>query len=132
MATKTKPNTRLYIYQGETFDHTITWLDADGNAKDDITNYTIRMQVRKAYSDSTPVINLDNDQLGGITITDGPAATFKVTITATQTAALTISTSGQTSPPYEKWYYDLELESSGGVVTRILQGDILAYAEVTK
>lgn len=85
----------------------------------DITGYTARMQLRSLPSDSVAVLTLT--QASGITI-DGPTGTLAVRATAAQTAAISAG-------PY---YYDLEITSPTGVVTRIVQGELVVNAEVTR
>jgi hypothetical protein len=52
----------------------------------------------------------------------GAAGTIVITLTATQTAALTAG----------NYVYDLELVSGAGVVTRLVQGNVTVTAEITR
>ena len=68
---------------------------------------------------STTILSLT--QSAGLTL-GGVAGTIIIALTATQTAALVAG----------NYVYDLELASSGGVVTRLVQGTLAVSAEVTR
>jgi len=107
----------MTIDQGATYVLTVTW-DISGSLVD-LTGYTARLQARHSTGSTTTFISLT--ELSGLTL-GGAAGTIIVTLTATQTAAIT-----------EKFgVYDLELESAGGVVTRLLQGAVTITREVTR
>ena len=95
----------------------ITWKDSDDVAIN-ITGYTARMQVRKDFT-STSILELttENSRIA----LGGSAGTITLSVLASITAALTAGT----------YRYDLELISSGGVVTRLLEGSILVSENVT-
>lgn len=82
-----------------------------------LTGYTARMKVKDAIGGTTAV-SLTSPT--GIAI-DNTAKTITVTIADSVTAALTI----------DSGVYDLEVVSSGGVVTRILEGNVAVEGEVT-
>jgi hypothetical protein len=84
-----------------------------------ITGYTAALQLRSLPSDATAVLSLTNGS--GITIT-GSTGTIAVTATATQTGNID-------EGPY---YYDLEITSPTGVVTRVAQGQVVVSAQVTR
>ncbi len=109
------------IEQGVTLDKTFTWKDENGVGID-ITNYSIRMQVRPTKEASTILLDLDNGAKGGIAITDAANGIFKITRSAAQTAALETGA----------YAYDLEMEDVAGVVTRLVEGDFKVVGEVTK
>jgi len=85
----------------------------------DITGYEAKLQLRSLPNDTTAVLTLT--ETDGITI-DGSTGTLAVHATAAQTGAIIAG-------PY---YYDLEITSPTGVVTRIAQGQIAVNAEVTR
>jgi hypothetical protein len=107
------------IEQGATFSKVLTWKDSAGAAIN-LTGYTARMHVRTDIDAATPFLQLTTENsriaLGGV------AGTITLTISATDTAAIT-NTSG---------VYDLELVSGAGVVTRLLEGNIIITKEVTR
>lgn len=105
--------------QGATFSRTITWKDSRKQVIV-LTNYTARMQVRSEVTASTVLISLTTEN-GRISI-DAPLGQVHLTITATDTSAL----------PAGKYVYDLELVSPTGVVNRIVEGNFLVKAEVTR
>ncbi len=115
----TAGNYTITIEQGATLGLTLTWRD-ESNALINLTGYTARMQVREQLDSATPFITLTTEN-GGIAL-GGAAGTITLNITATATAAIT-QTSG---------VYDLELVSSGGVVTRLLEGLVIIKPEVTR
>ena len=107
------------IEQGATFSRIITWKD-ENDTPINLTGYTARMQIREHLASAGTLAELTTAN-GGIIIN---AALGKLTLTlsATATDALTPS----------RAVYDLEVESSGGVVTRLLQGNILIERSVTR
>lgn len=106
----------LTCYQGASFDRTLTW-KIDGLAVN-LTGYTARMQVRADYG-AAVALNLASGT--GITL-GGAAGTIAVVITPVQTAALAAG----------NYVYDLELESSTGDVTRLVEGVFTVDPEVTR
>lgn len=104
--------------QGATFSETFTYKLAGSPV--DLTSFTARMQVRKTPSSDTKVLDLTTEN-GAIAL-GGAAGTIAVTISATAMAAVAAN----------KYRYDLELASAGGVVTRLLEGVFLVTAEVTR
>lgn len=106
--------------QGATFSRTITWTDAARNAIN-ITGYTARMHVRSLVTSATTIIELTTAN-GRITISGPTAGQVTLTISATDTAAI----------PADKYVYDLELVSPAGVVNRIIEGNFVVKAEVTR
>lgn len=108
--------------QGATFRRTLTWTDSAKKAID-LTSYTARMQVRSSVESSTTIIELTTANsritLGTTTETKGQVTLL---LSATTTAGLT---PGQ-------YVYDLELVSAGGEVTRLVEGNFVVKAEVTR
>lgn len=106
------------IDQGSNWNLNVIYKDANG-APINLTGYTAAMQLRENYNSDVAELTLSTSN-GGITIT-GNLGKLALTATASQTAALS---SGF-------YVYDLEI-SSGGVVTRIIQGQITVAGEVTR
>jgi len=77
------------------------------------------MQVRSSYDSPTAILSITTDS--GITL-GGAAGTISLNASATTTAAITAQVA----------LYDLELVSSSGVVTRLLEGKFTITPEVTK
>jgi hypothetical protein len=105
------------IEQGATFNLLMTWrID---NVPVNLTGYTARLQARIDVDETETILSLTTG--AGITL-GGAAGTISLDQTATQTALL----------PKGEYVYDLELQSSGGIVTRLLQGELNISAEVTR
>ena len=107
----------LKLFQGASWDYTLTWKVDD--ALVDLGGFTARLQARPSISSDTVVLDLN--ETNGITL-GGSAGTIALTRSAAQTAALAAG----------KYVYDLELISSTGVVTRLVQGQLDVDAEVTR
>lgn len=106
------------IELGATFNNVITWRDEDNNLVD-ITGYSARMQCRPGIESPTIIFSLTD--LDGLTLGDA-AGTITINIPATDSVDIT----------YDTGYYDLELESPSGFVTRLLSGIITFSKEVTR
>ncbi len=109
----------ITIEQGATFSLPLTWKDALGSLVN-LTGYTARLMMREEVETASPFVTLTTEN-GGIAL-GGAAGTITLTMNAAATAALT-----QT-----KGFYDLELVSGGGVVTRLLEGLVEIRKEVTR
>lgn len=107
----------LTFPQGATWELSLTWTDAAGDAID-VTNYSARMQARNGY-DGDAVLSLTSGS--GITL-GGTAGTIDLSVDAATTAAIGAA----------QYVYDLEVESSGGVVSRVVQGTLTVTREVTR
>jgi hypothetical protein len=108
------------IDQGATWYLTVTYENPNGTPIN-ITGYTAALQLRSLPSDATAVLSLTTG--AGITIT-GATGTVAIEASATQTRAIDEG----------NYYYDLEISSpaSPSVVTRLVQGQIVVSAEVTR
>jgi len=84
-----------------------------------LANHTARMQVRRTIESTTPMISLTTEN-GRIAI-NSAAGLITLSISAADTAALTSS-----------GVYDLEIISSGGLVSRVIQGTFTLSLEVTR
>ena len=109
----------MSCYQGASFDYTLTW--QTGGTPVNLSGYTARMQVRDGYDGGSAIVSLVNGT--GITL-GGTAGTIVVALTATETAAIDATPSGQ-------YVYDLELVS-GATVTRLVEGTFIVSPEVTR
>jgi hypothetical protein len=105
--TITNPTTGTYISGGLAY------------APVNLTGYTAALQVRSLPDSPSAVLSLTTGS--GITLT---ALTGQIDVhaTALQTAAIDEGT----------YYYDLELTSAGGIVTRVAQGQVVVSPEVTR
>lgn len=106
------------IDQGSNWDLNVVYKDSAGVVIN-LTGYTAAMQLRQNYNSDTAALTL-NTSNGGIVIT-GAQGKLVLSATAVQTAALDAGF----------YVYDLEI-SLGGVVTRLIQGQITVAGEVTR
>jgi hypothetical protein len=110
-------NHNITIYQGSTFRLEVGWEDSDGEAID-MTGYEGRAQVRSSARSSA--ISLE------FTVEVDPEADLPISVTATdeETADLSL--------PASQGAWDLEVESAGGDVHRLLYGKVTLVPEVTR
>ena len=104
--------------KGSTFSRTLTWKISGSPVN--LTDYTARMQARASVTSATVVLDLTtaNSKI----VLGGTAGTITITVSAADTAAIT----------QQSLAYDLELVSAGGVVTRLIEGQIVLSPEVTR
>lgn len=86
----------------------------------DLAGYTARLQIRKALASATTLASLTTEN-GGIVL-DNVEKTITISMTAAATAALNF-TAG---------VYALEMISSAGAVTSLLEGVVVLSKEVTR
>ena len=108
----------ILIEQGATYSQVVTYKES--GVAVNLTGYTARMQVRSTLESATSVVELTtaNSRIA----LGGSAGTITLTISATDTAALTAG----------RGVYDLELVSGSGIVTRLLQGVATISRNVTR
>jgi hypothetical protein len=105
--------------QGSTFSLVFT-IRTDGITWDLVGNYTARMQVRSFLNADTVLIELTTAN-SRISFSAGGVVTL--TLTATETTGLIAG----------RHTYDLEfVQTSTGVVTRVLEGKFVVRGEVTR
>lgn len=110
----------ITIEQGSTFSLSINYKDSGGSTIDLSSGYTARMQCRLGTASSTTVFSLTSASEIALAATD---PNVLITIPATTTATYDAPLRG---------VYDLEIESSAGVVTKILKGSLVIESEVTR
>lgn len=111
----------ILVDQGATLLRSIALKNA---AKNIVTldGYTGVMEVRYLKTETTEVVLTLTTENGGVQI-NSSAGSVLIVAAPTQTAALDPG----------KYVYDLELiETSTGIVTKIIQGNLTVRAEVTK
>lgn len=107
----------LLCPQGTTFSKRVRYSIDDIPV--DLTGYSARLQVRPShYSED---IILDIFSTSGITL-GASAGTIDIFISANTTKEF----------PSGNFVYDLELESSGGIVNRLIEGAFIVTPEVTR
>jgi len=85
-----------------------------------LTSYTAELQIRSLPSSPDAVLTLSTAN-NGIAIT-ALTGTIACHATAAQTTLIDEGT----------YYYDIEITSLGGIVTRVAQGQVIVSAEVTR
>lgn len=113
----TAANYDIVAEQGATFSFEFT-IDTDGTLWN-LTGYKARMQVRPFKESTTKIFDLT--ETNGIAL-GGVAGSVTVTRNAAQ---MTAAKTG-------RHVYDLEVESSGGIVTKLLEGKFVIIPEVTR
>jgi hypothetical protein len=106
------------LEQGSTFRLTFIW--KIGDTPVDVSNFQARLQIREHISDADPVLAISDVDDITVGTTDGA---FEIVITDEETAVLDYH-----SPAF----YDFEVESTGGEVTRLLHGRAGLSREVTR
>jgi len=99
--------------QGATFNLNFT-VATDGTSWN-LTSYTFKMQVRRSSNDANILLNITS-----------------ATMNSSGSVAVTVSATTMNTVPSGRWVYDIELTSSGGEVTRILEGRFIVKAQVTQ
>lgn len=128
----------LDIYQGETFSYVYTY---GGGSPVNLTGYTARMAVKRdRRAEETSYLSTGDDADGGTITLGGAAGTVTVAMTAAQTQAMDETDwwfamfGGEPDLPLDRsieFFYDLEIVSGAGVVTRLLQGTITFHRGIT-
>jgi hypothetical protein len=106
------------IDQGADWFFNVTYENPAGTPVN-LTSYTAALQLRSLPESTTAVLSLATGS--GITIT-GATGLVAVRATAAQTGAIIAG----------DYYYDLEITSPSGVVTRLVQGQALVNPQVTR
>ena len=104
----------LFIDQGTDFSVTVDVSDTDGSVLD-LTGYTASAQIRKTYTSSNV------------------SATFGTSISASAgqvTLSLADTVTAGLNPG--RYVYDLNIESSGGQTTRVVEGQAIVTPGVTR
>lgn len=125
----------LIIRQGETWSFPYTWKDGSG-APIDITGYSARMAVKKSADNATDIfLSTGGDANGGTISLGGALGTILLAMTAEQTDAMQNSDWWMDDPlpldPSMNFFYDLEVVSPAGQVTRLLEGQVTYYRSIT-
>lgn len=109
----------LYIQQGTDFTHVISLQNSDGSPLS-IFGYTARMQVRENVP--SPSILLELSTSNGKLVNGGANGQLTLTLTNVETSAIV----------WRSGVYDLELTSPGGIITRVMEGNVTVGLEVTR
>jgi len=107
------------IPQGTTWTQSLVWKTGSPPTEVNLTGFTARMQLRENAGAPNAAIEL-NSSNGRITL--GNAGSITLSLSAAETSAV----------PARRYVYDLEMVSSGGLVTRLLEGTATVSPEVTR
>jgi len=105
----------IVVDQGADYSASIDVADSDGD-NIDLSGYTASGQIRKTYSSSTAVdfaVSIANPASAGI---------LNISLSNTQTNAMKAG----------RYVYDIEITNSGGVKTRVLEGQVEITPGVTQ
>lgn len=111
--------------QGATFSRTFEVTNSDGTAFD-LTGYTFQAQLRKKPLDTGTPVATFTCALGS------PTNLVSITLTNLITDAIPVAANAKDPTATARFYYDLEITSPGGVVTRLVEGYIDVSPQVTK
>lgn len=107
--------------QGATFRRTVTWTDEDGVAIN-LTGATARMQVRNTYDSASTILSLSSTGASPAITISAVNGRLTIVISASTTASLVVGPK----------VYDLEVVQSNAEVTRLIEGQFIVSAEVTR
>jgi hypothetical protein len=99
--------------QGATFNLNFR-VETDGTPWN-LTDYDFAMQVRRSTSATTTLLDVTS-----------------ATMTSVGHVSVDVAATEMVDVPAGRWVYDIELTSSGGEVTRILEGRFIVTPEVTQ
>jgi hypothetical protein len=122
----------LTIEQGATTDLLLEYKDSNGNPVD-LSGYTARMQIRPSVDSSTVYLSLTQatgSDGTGLNLT--PTSASLTLPTTSGSVGLFISATTSSGLSFTEGVYDIELQSSTGVVTRLLEGIVKLSKEVTR
>jgi hypothetical protein len=113
----------MVMEQGATFSQEMTW-KIDKNPVN-LTGYSARMQVRGSGSGNriSTRLALSLTSENGDIILGGSEGTITINISASSASNVI---------PAGKYFYDLELQSPNGEVTRLIKGTFTVVAEMTR
>lgn len=115
----------ITIYQGSSFYLPFQLLDDDGDPVS-LNGATIRAKVRNDVDDAASIIDFTG------TVVSGDDGEGELTLTAAQTAAISLPASAAKERPLTQYLWDFEVLFSDGYVQRIAEGNCYLSPEVTK
>lgn len=104
----------IYIDAGSDYTNIIT-IDSAGGPPLNLTDYTVRSQIRKSYSSSTAY----NFTASVLNAAEGQ---IRLTMTAAQTELI----------PPGRWLYDVEITSPSGARNRVVEGLVIVTPQITQ
>jgi hypothetical protein len=104
----------LYVDAGSTYSNIITVTATNGQALN-LSGYTVASQMRKSYQSSTAYAFTAS-------VYDAAAGKIRLQLTDEQSEAI----------PAGRWLYDVEIESSAGAKTRVVEGIVTVNPQITQ
>ena len=104
----------LYVDAGATYSNIITVTASNGQALD-LTDYTVRSQMRKSYQSSTAYAFTAS-------VYEATQGKIRLQLTATSSEAI----------PAGRWLYDVEITSPSGTKTRVIEGIVTVNPQITQ
>lgn len=104
----------LFVDAGSTYSNIIT-VSASNGAPLNLTDYTVKSQMRKSYSSSVAYDFTAS-------IFDPATGKVRLQLTAAQSEAI----------PPGRWLYDVEITSLSGTKTRVVEGIVTVTPQITK
>ena len=104
----------IFVDAGSTYSNIIAVASSSG-APLDLTGYTVKSQIRKSYSSS---VAYDFTATVYLPL----AGKVRLELTPTQSEAI----------PPGRWLYDVEITSSSGSKTRVVEGIVTVTPQITK
>jgi len=122
----------LTIEQGSTTDLLLEWKDSNGEPVD-LSGYTARMQIRPSVDSSTKYLDITSATASDGTGLNLTPQSGSFTLPRTSgSIGLFISAASSSNLNFTEGVYDIELQSNGGIVTRLLEGLVKLSKEVTR
>jgi len=112
----------LIVPQGATFIYEVTYKDPDTDLPINLTGYSARLQIREKIDSTTTIYSALSTGLTPALVITAGSGLVVLTVPATTTAGWT----------FKKAVFDLEIESTLGVVTRLVKGTMILDKEVTR
>ena len=113
------------IEQGATLVKQFTYKDTSGTVVD-LNGFTASMQIRSSVDSDIKIADFNNHNSGSLRILPTTGSS------ASGTIELHINHTSSSLYTFDQAVYDLEIESTGGTVTRLLQGRIKLSKNVTR
>lgn len=118
------------IEQGATFQIELQYKDSN-NTPIDLTGYSGRLQIRQSVPSTTVLLCLSSSLQP-----DGTGINFSgsngTTSPSSGSIGIYISAVSSSLLTFDQAVYDLEIESSSGFVTRLIEGNVQLSKEVTR
>jgi hypothetical protein len=116
--------------QGDTFRQVLELhQNVEGGPLLDLSGYTARMQIRDGFDGA---VSAELSTVSGGIVIEASDGLIILTMSAAQTAELSLDCETGIFPPTKNYVYDLEITSADGVVTTILRGYFSVIGGVTR